>query len=366
MAFVGQKQFAHEQPFSIGILLINLGTPSAPTTSAVRRYLAEFLSDKRVIELPRWLWKLILHGIILRLRPARSARAYRRVWTQEGSPLMVHSQSLALAVEQELRSSGRANFSVELAMCYGGNAISTAIAKLQNAGAQKLLVLPLYPQYSATTTAAALDQVFLYLQSLRLQPELRVIRDYYQDDGWSAAIADSISHHWQQNGRAEHLLFSFHGIPERYFKAGDPYFCHVHGSVKRIANKLDLNPSDYSLSFQSRVGREEWLKPYTDHLLVQIAKRGVKTIDVVCPGFAVDCLETIDEIAIENAETFVHAGGAALRYIPALNATASHVSVLTALVHKHAQGWEYDSLKLQELASQRASDFQVVKTQMKV
>ena len=322
----------------LAVLLVNLGTPSAPTAASVRPYLKEFLWDRRVVEAPRLLWWLILHGIVLPFRSKRSARAYSSIWMQQGSPLLHYSAQLA----QQMQTAMQQRFpgcSVELAMTYGQPAISTALERLRQQGKHRLLLLPLYPQYSATTTAAVFDAVTRQLQTFRWLPELRVVNQYYQHVEWQQAVAASIRAYRQQQGSAEVLLFSFHGIPKQYFQSGDPYFCQCQASARLIAQALGLEARQWRVSFQSRLGRDPWLQPYTDHTLQAMAADGVKTVQVVCPGFATDCLETLEEIAIENAELFVASGGEKLDYIPALNDAPEHVAALTDILARHVQAW---------------------------
>src|SRR6185312_3305787 len=321
--YTGLYGYSHEPPASsvqAGVLLVNLGTPTAPTARAVRPYLAQFLADPRVIEYPRWLWWLILHGVILRLRPKRSAHAYARIWTAQGSPLRFGSEALADGLQAELlRQRPAAPVRVALAMRYGKPSVAQTIAQLQREGARHLLVLPLYPQYSATSTGSVLD-----------------------------ALAGSIESWWQANGRGDRLLLSFHGIPERYLHAGDPYFCQCRATARLLRERLGLSEAQMAVSFQSRVGRERWLQPYTDATVRRLAAEGVRKLDVVCPGFAVDCLETLEEIAMRNRDFFIAAGGESLRYIPALNDSRGQVESLAALVLRHTRGWdefaiEYDA-----------------------
>ncbi|MEI7036736.1 ferrochelatase [Fulvimonas yonginensis] len=317
-----------------GVLLVNLGTPEAPTARALRPYLAEFLSDPRVIDYPRWLWWPILK-VILAIRPRRSAHAYARIWTEAGSPLRVLSESLAAALQAELGGQAR----VALAMRYGQPTVAATIAALQAAGVRRLLVLPLYPQYSATSTGSVIDAVAEALKRLRWPPELRVVNDYHDDPAHIEALARRIEHWWGAHGRGEKLLLSFHGIPERYVRLGDPYLAQCQATATLLRERLRLRGDELLLSFQSRVGRERWLEPYTDATVRRLAGEGVRRLDVACPGFAVDCLETLEEIAMQNREFFVEAGGEALRYIPALNDTPEQVASLAALVRRHAQGW---------------------------
>ncbi len=356
MNYFGTPDHAHGSQPRCGVLMVNLGTPTSPNASALRRYLAEFLADRRVIELPRALWLPLLYGVILPFRAPRSARAYRKVWTDQGSPLRVNSEALAADVGNALTNAG-IDAEVRLAMRYGSPSVSEVLDHWHREGLRRLIVLPMYPQYSATTTASVFDAVYSAVQKWRWQPELRLISDYFGETAWIQAMAESIRAHWAHHGRAQRLMFSFHGIPKRYLLAGDPYFCQCHASARRIAAALDLHDDDWMLTFQSRVGREEWLRPYTDETLHLLPKQGVKNIDVVCPGFAADCLETLEEIAMQNAELFVEAGGESLRYVPALNSAPLHVNALCDLVRRHGAGWpEFDSPQTQaDIRDQQAA-----------
>ncbi len=332
-------EFDHDSKGLTGVLLVNLGTPEAPTTPAVRRFLKQFLWDPRVVEYPRLLWWLILNGIILRFRPSRSAEAYREIWTDDGSPLMIYSRRLADRVRAELVQRSPDNFVVELAMTYGEPSIGGAIDKLKAASAWRLLVLPLYPQYSGTTTASVFDAVTTKLQNTRWIPETRFINQYHDAPAYIDALAASIRENWQQNGRGSHLLLSFHGVPQYTLEKGDPYYCHCRKTGRLVSEALGLGEDDWTISFQSRVGREEWLKPYTDETVTNLGKQGVATLDVACPGFSTDCLETLEEIAMQNAGFFEDAGGSELRYIPALNDRDDHVAMLAGLIEQHTAGW---------------------------
>ena len=330
--------FAHDQPACAGILLANLGTPDAPTPEAVRRYLAEFLWDPRVVEIPRPLWWPILHGVILRVRPARSARKYQVIWTPEGSPLLVVARRQAAAVAAQLAERCPGPVRVAVGMRYGNPSIPAALAELRAAGVRRLLVLPLYPQYSAATVASTFDAVAAELRTWRWLPELRFVAHYHDDPGYLDALAARIrAARAEQPG--ERLLFSFHGLPRRNLLAGDPYHCQCHKTARLVAERLELESDAWAVAFQSRFGRAEWLRPYTSVLLGDWAKSGIKSVDVACPGFAADCLETLEEIAIENRRTFLEAGGERYRYLPALNDAPAHIGALVDIIRHHAAGW---------------------------
>lgn len=332
------SDFAHDAPSCTGILITNLGTPDAPTPAAVRRYLAEFLSDPRVVELPRWLWQAVLHGVILRIRPAKAARAYRAIWTDQGSPLLYISKELSNGLQQACqRFTGPVK--VELAMRYGRPSLEAGLQALQRAGARRILLLPLYPQYSATTTATTFDAVSRILQRWRWLPELRMINHYHDHPAYIQALADSIRRFWQGHEQPDKLLFSFHGLPKKYFLQGDPYYCECQKTARLVAENLRLETDKWQVSFQSRFGREEWLQPYTNQTLRQWGEQGIEHVQLICPGFAVDCLETLEEIAVENRQVFVSAGGKQYHYIPALNASHEHVEMLMELIEQHTAGW---------------------------
>lgn len=329
---------AHAAAARAAVLMVNLGTPEAPTAKALRPYLKEFLSDRRVIEAPKPLWWLILHGIILPFRSPRSAEAYARVWTEHGSPLLVTSRNLAEKLESELQRT-LPRVKVLLAMTYGQPDIDSAIDRLRRENIQRLLVLPLYPQYSGTTTASVFDHVTDSLRRLRWLPETRFINDFCSDEDWIAAVTESIRRFRSKREKPDKLVFSFHGIPKKNLLAGDPYYCQCQASARRVARRLDLADDDWVVTFQSRLGRAEWLKPYTDKTLEELARQGVRRLQVVCPGFSVDCLETLDEIAVEGRDAFIEAGGESLEYIPCLNDSPDHAKVLSALCRRHGQGW---------------------------
>jgi ferrochelatase len=332
-------EFRHDRAEALGVLLVNLGTPEAPTSGAVRRYLGEFLADPRIVELPRWLWWLILHGVILRIRPARSAKAYRKIWTERGSPLLLNSLALARSVAAKLSGQLQGNVRVELAMSYGSPSIQSALESLKEANVRRILLLPLYPQYSSTTTASVFEAVIGRLSRYRWIPELRFINHYHDDDDYIAALADSVRQFRASAGTGELLVFSFHGIPKESLLKGDPYHCQCQKTARLVAEALDLDNNQWMISFQSRVGRQEWLQPYTDETMKKLGAQKLGKLDVICPGFAVDCLETLEEIAMQNAEFFSEAGGGELRYIPCLNDSEKHAMLLTELLLRHASGW---------------------------
>ncbi len=334
------QQSAHQQTRKIGVLLVNLGTPDAPDRSSVRRYLKQFLWDPRVVEMSRPLWWLILNGIILNTRPQRSAKAYQQVWTEQGSPLLVIARAQEQALREQLNTQFGDTVCTELAMSYGSPSIPTGLAKLRDQGARRILILPLYPQYSATTTGSVFDAITQELRQWRWLPELRFINHYHDDPAYIAALAESVRTYRQQHGTADKLLMSFHGIPQAYFDAGDPYHCECQKTGRLLAEALALKEHEWTLSFQSRLGPKQWLKPYTDHTLQALPAENVKSVQVICPGFSADCLETLEEIAQENRDTFIQAGGKTYDYIPCLNSSAAHIQMLSGIVTQHLQGWQ--------------------------
>jgi ferrochelatase len=313
-----------------GVLLVNLGTPAAPSPAAVAAYLNEFLSDPRVVDLPRWLWLPLLRLVIVPLRRRRSAEAYAKIWLPQGSPLLVRSGKLADRLRRELEGEAE----VALAMRYGKPSVVEGLSELREKGVDRLTVLPLYPQYSATTTESVFDAVAAGLRELEWFPGVDSVQKYHDEPGWVAAVADSIRNFQARAGRPDKLVFSLHGIPQRYADAGDPYPAQCRRSAVDITAELRYPEGDWLLAYQSRVGREPWLQPYTDDTLAALAKSGARHVQVVCPGFAVDCLETLEEIAMQNRELFIEAGGEKLEYIPALNDSQAHVALLADLVRK--------------------------------
>lgn len=324
----------------IGILVVNLGTPDAPAAPAVRRYLREFLSDTRVVELPRILWWPILNGPILLFRPARSARNYASIWLPDGSPLIVYSQRQCDALQARWERQFPGQVRVELAMRYGNPSIAQGLAVLRDARCRKIFVVPLYPQYAAATTASIFDAVAKELRKWREIPEIRMIRDWYEHPAYIHALADSVRAWWQKHGQAERLLISFHGLPERSVARGDPYRSQCEKTTALLVKELALSDDQWIQTFQSRFGAAKWLQPYTDKTLVELARSGVSRIDAICPGFSVDCVETLQEIAQEGKETFLQAGGQELRYIPALNDNPLWIAAFSQILEPHWRHWD--------------------------
>ena len=337
--FIGEKNYEHGSPDTTGILLTNLGTPDEPTAKAVKPYLREFLSDPRVIEIPKLLWQIILRGVILQIRPRRSAKIYSTVWTKEGSPLLVIAQKQLDLVRKNLKSS-HPNSLVELAMRYGNPSIESALLKLKHHKVRRLLVLPLYPQYCAATTASTFDKVTNILQKWRWIPELRFINQYFEEDSYIKALSKSIEDFRKKNGKPQMTIFSYHGIPKKYHTKGDPYHCFCLKTSRLVKEYLNLNDDDVLTTFQSRFGRAEWLQPYTSQTLTELPNKGIKDVHIISPGFSADCLETLEELEEENREYFVKAGGEKYKYIPCLNDDPLHISMMVNLIQKHTQGWK--------------------------
>jgi len=336
----------------VAVLLCNLGTPDAPTAPALRRYLAQVLADPRVVEIPRLIWLAILHGIILRVRPAKSAAKYATVWTPEGSPLKVWTGKQAKLLQGVLGERGL-RVRVAYAMRYGQPAIAATLDALKREGVRSVLVLPAYPQYSGATTASIIDDVARWALQTRHLPELRFVNHYHDDPAYIAALAQTVREHWQRDGRAEKLVMSFHGMPERTLRLGDPYHCECLKTGRLLAEALGLKDGEWLVTFQSRFGKAKWLEPYTEPSLVKLAKGGLKSVDVICPGFAVDCLETLEEIAQEARAAFLAAGGQRFGYIPCLNDHLAGMRALAKLAERHLQGWSTDACHADTLALQR-------------
>ncbi|MBI5438219.1 MAG: ferrochelatase [Nitrosomonadales bacterium] len=350
MTYQPEPSFNHGTPEKTGILLVNLGTPDAPTPDAVRRYLKEFLGDPRVVEMPRLLWWLILNGIILNTRPKKSAAKYASIWLKEGSPLRVYTEKQATLLQGYLSQRTKALLAVDYAMRYGNPGIPQVLRKLREQNCQRILVVPMYPQYAASTTATACDIVFGEFQQMRNAPALRTIKHFHDHPGYIKALAGSINDYWMKHGRPEKLLMSFHGLPEYTLQKGDPYHCECHKTGRLLAQQLGLKQEQYTVSFQSRFGRHEWLKPYTAATLKELGQKRIKRLDVVCPGFVADCLETLEEIEMEGKEEFQHAGGGEYHYIPCLNDRNDWIHALTDLVLDNLHGWliEPDKAELEQ------------------
>ncbi len=329
---------AHGQPQRTAVLLCNLGTPDAPDAPSVRRYLAQFLSDPRVVEIPRLVWLPILHGVILQVRPAKSAQKYKGIWLPEGSPLLVWTQRQAEQLGTALAARGH-DVTVRCAMRYGNPGIASQLDALKAEGVSRILVLPAYPQYSGTTTASVCDAVYDWAARTRTIPELRFVQRYHDDAGYIAALAARIRAGWDEHGQPEQLVMSFHGVPERTLHLGDPYHCECHKTARLLAQALGLGADRYRVTFQSRFGKAKWLEPYTEPTLVALAQSGTRRVDVVCPGFTADCLETLEEINMEARDAFLQAGGKEFRYIPCLNDSPAWVDALCSIAADHLAGW---------------------------
>jgi ferrochelatase len=333
-----ETAFQHGTPARTGILLVNLGTPESPTPSALRRYLGQFLRDPRVVEIPRLVWLPILHGIILRVRPAKSAAKYASIWMKEGSPLRVWTEKQTTLLQGFMGEQGH-HVLVRHAMRYGQPSIASQLSALKAEGATRILVVPLYPQYSGATTASVMDEVFAWGRQTRALPELRHINHFHDDAGYIDALAASVKAHWARNGREGKLVMSFHGMPRRTLDLGDPYHCECLKTGRLLAERLGLSQPDYVVTFQSRFGKAEWLQPYTEPTLKALAAQGVGRVDVICPGFVADCIETLEEIAMEGKQAFLSNGGQAFHYIPCLNDDLPWIRALSELVATHLQGW---------------------------
>ncbi|MCW8109182.1 ferrochelatase [Alteromonas ponticola] len=343
MKYINSTGFTHKQSDKIGVLITNLGTPDEPTAKALKRYLKQFLSDPRVVEVPKLIWWMVLNGVILNIRPRRSAKAYRTVWTKEGSPLLTITQQQTNALRARLRKHHGEDIVVDFAMRYGNPGIEQVANNMLDQGVRKLMVLPLYPQYCASTTASTFDAIASLFTRRRWLPDFRFISSYHDHPYYIQTLAESIRQHWATNGKTDKLIFSFHGIPKRYLTNGDPYFCHCHKTSRLLAEALNLDNTQYETTFQSRFGREEWLQPYTDFRLKALPAEGIKSVQVVCPGFSADCLETLEEIAVENRDYFMNAGGERYEYIPALNDQPDHIESLAKIIEQNIQGWRIEN-----------------------
>ncbi|MBC7499444.1 MAG: ferrochelatase [Herminiimonas sp.] len=338
MSFNQEPPYKHGTLSKTGVVLVNLGTPDAPTTGAVRRYLREFLSDHRVVEIPRLIWWLILYGIILPIRSGKSAKKYASIWTKDGSPLRVHTEKQATLLRGYLGQRGH-EVQVAYAMRYGTPSVASVLHKLKESGCDRILILPAYPQYAAATTASIFDAVFAHYANERNIPELRFIKHYHDHDSYIDALCKSVESYWQTNGRPDKLVMSFHGVPKRTLLLGDPYHCECYKTARLLATALGLTATDYLVTFQSRLGRAEWLQPYTAPTLQKLGREGVGRVDVMCPGFSSDCLETLEEIGMEGREDFLHAGGKEFHYIPCLNEAPAWITAMAEIAEQHMIGW---------------------------
>ena len=329
----------HGAPRRTGILLVNLGTPEAPTAAALRPYLKQFLWDPRVVEIPRPVWWLILHLFVLTLRPAKSAAKYAKIWMAEGSPLKVHTERQAKLLKGWLGEAGAANVAVAWAMRYGQPSIANALDQFKRDGVERVLVVPLYPQYAASSTASVMDDVADWIKRSRNPLEIRFIKHFHDHPGYIAALAASVRDYWTTNGRPDKLVMSFHGVPRRSLDLGDPYYCECQKTGRLLAEALGLSGSEYQVTFQSRFGKAEWLQPYTQPTLEKLGAGGTARVDVVCPGFVADCLETLEEIAMECKEAFLLSGGKEFHYIPCVNERSDWIAAFGDLVSKHLSGW---------------------------
>ncbi len=353
MSFATEPPYRHGSPTQTAVLLVNLGTPDAPTASALRRYLAQFLWDPRVVEIPRPLWWLLLHGVILRTRPAKSAAKYASIWTEHGSPLLVWTKRQAELLQARLQAQGH-QVTVRCAMRYGNPGVDATLDALKAEGVTRVLVLPLYPQYAAATTASTIDAVSAWARRTRQVPELRFVNRYHDDPGYIAALAASVQAHWAANGRGQNLVMSFHGVPARSLDLGDPYHCECHKTARLLAEALGLASADYIVTFQSRLGRAKWLEPYTEPTIKRLAGEGIKHIDAICPGFVADNLETLEEIAMEARDAFMAAGGEQFKFIDCLNDRPDWIEALASLSLRHLQGWPLAKAAVDDAQRQRA------------
>jgi protoporphyrin/coproporphyrin ferrochelatase len=345
-----EPAYSHDSQPRVGVLLANLGTPDAPTAKALRPYLQQFLMDRRVVEIPRFIWCWILHCIILVFRPKKSAEKYASIWSKDGSPLMVYAQQQKTLLQAQLASKIHSPFVVELGMTYGNPSMKSAIESLKAQGCDRILVFPLYPQYAASSTAAAFDAVWRVLLKMRNVPAVRTIKHYHDHPLYIQALASHIKAYWQQHGQPEKLVMSFHGVPKFHLLKGDPYHCECHKTARLLAEALGLNKEQYQVAFQSRFGRQEWLQPYLANTLDALGKQQLKRVDVVCPGFSSDCLETLEEIAMEGKHLFKSVGGGDYHYIPALNSEAVWIEAMRDIALEHLQGWvsaSFDPVKME-------------------
>ncbi|MFC4932503.1 ferrochelatase [Massilia sp. GCM10023247] len=339
MPFRKEPPHTHGSIAQSAIVLVNLGTPDAPTRAAVKRYLKQFLSDPRVVEIPRLVWWFILNIFILPFRSGASAKKYQTIWTREGSPLKVHTQKQASLLAEALQERGHEGVQVRMAMRYGSPSLPEVLDALKAEGCDRIAILPAYPQYSGTTTASIWDAVFAHYKNVRNVPELRLVKHYHDHEGYIDALHDIVEAHWDAHGRGQKLVMSFHGVPKRTLLLGDPYYCECQKTARLLAARLRLSPDDYVVTFQSRFGKAEWLQPYTAPTVQQLAREGISRVDVICPGFTSDCLETLEEISMEVKHDFEAAGGKEFHYIPCLNESPTWIVGMAEIAEQHLIGW---------------------------
>jgi ferrochelatase len=339
MRFNQEPPYTHGTIAKTAVVLVNLGTPDAPTSSAVRPYLKQFLSDPRVVEIPKAVWWFILNAVILPFRSRKSAEKYASIWTKDGSPLKVHTEKQAMLLRGYLGERGH-ELQVAYAMRYGSPSLPQILTKLKSEGCDRILILPAYPQYSGTTTASIFDAVFSHYAGVRNIPELRLVKHYHDHEAYIQALKKAVLAHWEAYGRPEKLIMSFHGVPKRTLLLGDPYHCECHKTARLLATQLGLAQDQYIVTFQSRFGKAEWLQPYTAPTLQKLARDGVKRVDVICPGFTSDCLETLEEIEMEARRDFLTSGGSVFHYIPCLNEAPDWIGALAEIAEQHMIGWQ--------------------------
>jgi len=347
-----EPTYRHGSVSKTGVLMINLGTPDAPTAKALRVYLKQFLSESRIVEFPRWLWWFILNGIILNVRPAKSARKYEQIWTSEGSPLKVHTERQTALVAALLEQRADSSLVVEYAMIIGNPSIAEKLQQMKVQGCDRILILPLFPQYAASSTGCVLDGVFSELRKMRNIPDIRTVRHYHDDPGYIAALAQNIRDYWEKHGQPDKLIISFHGVPRKTLDMGDPYHCECQKTGRLLAEALELVDDRYQICFQSRFGFAQWLGPYTSEILEELGKQKIGRVDVVCPGFVSDCLETLEEIALEGKAIFTGAGGGEFHYIPSLNEHPLWIEAIRNIIQTHLTGWT--DQRLSEEAAERS------------
>ena len=338
MKYEGEKNYKHGKKERIGILITNLGTPDKPNKEALKTYLKEFLSDPRVIEIPRMIWQAILRLIILNLRPQKSAKLYKSIWKKEGGPLLVMLQKQKKGIQKTLRKNSK-NLEIEIGMRYGNPSIKLGLERLKSKSCRKILVLPLYPQYCAATTGSTFDKVTEILRKWRWIPEIRFVNNYFEESMYIECLVKSIKESWKKFGKTQKLIFSYHGVPKKYLLKGDPYYCFCQKTTRLVAERMKLKKKDYITTFQSRFGPGEWLQPYTDKTLEELPKKGIKKIHILSPGFSSDCLETLEELEVQNKENFLSSGGERYNYIKCLNDDPQHLKMLGFLILNHIKGW---------------------------